>query len=100
MQIHNVNADIALAMQNDGATIVDVRTTGEWAQGHAVGAMHLPLDQFSLDALPKDGDLIFICASGGRSLQAARHVAGQGREVYNVVGGMTVWQAMGLPTDK
>lgn len=100
MQVNNVNADKALAMLNDGAALIDVRSSQEWGRSHAVGAVHLPLDQFDLAALPPDTDLIFICASGGRSLQAARLVASTGREVYNVVGGMTAWQAMGLPAER
>lgn len=97
MTVTNITADQARARQQAGATIVDVRSDGEWAQGHAAGAIHHPVETLDVSRLPADAELIFICASGGRSLQAARLAAGTGRDVFNVVGGTVGWQAMGLP---
>lgn len=99
MTITNITAQQALERQADGAVIIDVRSDGEWAQGHARGAVHLPVETLRSDQLPDDAELVFICASGGRSLQAARLVAATGRDVFNVVGGTVAWQGLGLPME-
>jgi len=59
-------------MIKGGAFIVDVRTAGEFAGGHAKGAINIPLDQLALQ-LPKfknKKSIVVCCQSGGRSAQA------------------------------
>ncbi len=41
--------------------------------------------------------MLVVCRVGGRSAQAAAALAGLGRDVTNVAGGMLAWQAAGLP---
>lgn len=58
------------------STIIDVRESAEWDQGHIPGAQHLPLSKlsFSADAiasLSKRQDYIFYCQQGMCSQQAA-----------------------------
>lgn len=52
-----------------GAQIVDVRSPGEFASGHASGSRNIPLE--NIDAAAKDLDparwIIVCCASGARS---------------------------------
>jgi rhodanese-related sulfurtransferase len=65
-----VSVHEALEMQSAGALIVDVRRPDEWVTGHAAGAVHIPVDDVLERAeaeLPKDRDLLFICAAGVRS---------------------------------
>jgi len=53
-----------------GATIIDVRSKGEYANGHATGSINIPLDQLqsNLGRLKsKDHPIITCCASGMRS---------------------------------
>ena len=47
-----------LALDNDEAVIVDVRSAEAYAAGHAVGAISIPLDQFenNIDNVPLDKD--------------------------------------------
>ncbi len=77
-----------------GARLVDVRTPGEFAGGALPGAVNIPLDQLStrVGELQKDPKPVVVyCASGMRSGQAKRILAGAGlTEVYDL-GGMSRW---------
>ena len=83
-----------------GALLIDVREPNEWRAGHAKGARHIPLGQLSahLARLPKDKELLFICASGSRSGVATSLARGAGLDkALNVRGGMQAWLWAGLP---
>ena len=56
----------------NGALLLDVRTRGEFAGGHANGSKNIPLDELSgsLKQLDKGQHIIVVCASGMRSSQA------------------------------
>lgn len=68
-----------------GAVILDVRTTGEFAQGHVKGAINIPLDrlQQQIKKLPKDKPVVACCLSGGRSGSAVSILKAEGYEAYN-----------------
>ncbi|MFE9422393.1 rhodanese-like domain-containing protein [Kitasatospora sp. NPDC006697] len=82
----------------DGAALIDVREQDEWDAGHADGALHLPMSQFTarLDELP-EGPLYVVCRVGGRSAQVVQYLVAQGREAFNVDGGMFAWEQAGRP---
>ena len=92
-------------MQQAGALVVDVRRPDEWVSGHVRGAVHIPVDDVAEKAeaqLPKDNDLLFICAAGVRSGLAAEMAAALGFDkdrLYNVEDGTPVWIGENLPTD-
>jgi phage shock protein E len=71
----------------NGATIVDVRTKGEYAGGHAKGSVNIPLDQLggNLKKLKgKEHPIITCCASGMRSASAKSFLKTRGyTRVYN-----------------
>ncbi len=73
--------------------LVDVRPAEERALAQAgVAFDHFDAGTASLEALPKDTPLAFLCHHGGRSAQAAEHFRQLGfREVYNVTGGIDAW---------
>lgn len=82
------------------AMIVDVRETWEFKQGHARGARNIPLSQLGqrFREVPSDHDILLICRSGHRSLQAAKFLQQQGWEhITNVSGGMVSWEMHRLP---
>jgi len=56
----------------NGALLLDVRTRGEFASGHANGSKNIPLDELSrsLKQLDKEQHIVVVCASGMRSSQA------------------------------
>ncbi len=71
----------------NGATILDVRTRGEYAGGHVKNSVNIPLDQLGgqLKRLKaKDQPVITCCASGMRSASAKSFLKSQGyTKVYN-----------------
>lgn len=58
-----------------GATIVDVRTQGEFAMGHIEGALNIPVDSLGLRLSelgePGGTPVVVYCRSGARSRRAA-----------------------------
>ena len=86
-------------------TLVDVRRPEEYTGelGHAPGASLLTLDQLpeKIETLPQEKPIVFICRSGARSGQATAFAQENGfSEVYNMRGGMLLWNEYGLGTEK
>jgi rhodanese-related sulfurtransferase len=81
-------------------TLVDVRTAGEFQNGHLPGAVNIPLDQIGKrhTELDQNKPVIVVCASGNRSRTASKKLANAGfDEVYNLQGGTMAWMRAGLP---
>jgi hydroxyacylglutathione hydrolase len=83
--------------------IVDVRGNDEYVGelGHIPEAQLLVLDQLpeKLNNLPKDQTVVFVCRSGGRSGRAAAFALQNGyTDVYNMKGGMLLWNDLKLET--
>lgn len=87
----------AAAVPTD-AVLLDVREQDEWDAGHVEGALHIPIGEFTarIDEVP-DAPLYVLCRVGGRSAQVVQYLVGQGREAFNVDGGMFAWEAAGRP---
>ncbi len=93
-------AEFQELMAREGAIVLDVRSDGEWAEGHLEGAAYIPFQSpdfaQQLAALPKDRPVLVYCASGGRSARAMQTLNGAGHpEVYNLLGGIRAWQSAG-----
>lgn len=76
--------------------LIDVRGEDEWeiCNLEEFGAKLIPLHEFQqrYSEIPKDGDIVMQCRSGGRSAQAQRFLQSQGYEkVQNLTGGMLRW---------
>jgi rhodanese-related sulfurtransferase len=82
--------------------VLDVREPSEYSAGHIAGSILLPLHQLSsrIGELPKDREIVCVCASGSRSSSAARQLVGNGYTVLNLSGGMGQWQRAKLPVKK
>jgi rhodanese-related sulfurtransferase len=100
----NVTAAEAHALQKQGYTYVDIRSSAEFENGHPEGALNVPLieqDEESGQLLPNpdfvrvmqanfanDAKLLVGCQSGGRSARATQILATFGfANVSNVTGG-------------
>jgi rhodanese-related sulfurtransferase len=107
------------------ATYLDVRTEGEFAQGHPEGAINIPVVfikgpgqmepnpefvEIVTEFFPKESTLVIGCLSGGRSARACEMLEGAGfDELINVLGGfggqrdqsgnvvVVGWREAGLP---
>lgn len=71
------------------AFIVDVREPGEYAAGHLINAVNIPLSQLRERAgeIPKDRPVYLHCRSSQRSYNAVMALQGMGYEnLYNISG--------------
>lgn len=81
--------------------LVDVRTPQEFMMGRIPGAVNIPLNEIMqrMGELPKDKEIIVVCASGNRSQSAATYIKRAGFEkVYNLQGGTMGWMRQGYQT--
>ena len=90
---------------SNGAVLVDVRETDEFAAGHIPSAKHVPrgyLESRIEGTVPDRAQhLILYCASGNRSAYAARTLAEDlGYEhVESMRGGITLWKDLGYEVE-
>jgi rhodanese-related sulfurtransferase len=78
-------ADLGELIKN-GALIIDVRSKGEFQQGHLKDSVNIPLKNLeeNLSKLKKDKPIILCCASGARSGAAKGILRSNGfTDVYN-----------------
>ena len=76
-----------------GAQIIDVRTSGEFRSGHIQGSVNIPLQDLGshLSKIKKDKPVITCCASGMRSASAKGILKANGyAQVYNGGGWMSL----------
>lgn len=93
-----------IELKKGDIAVIDVRTPGEYRNGHVPGAAAAPLQELSADHPavkdhPKDQPLYVICQSGGRSSKAADDLARAGYTTINVQGGTGAWVASGQPVE-
>jgi len=92
-----------LAEKGADATLIDVREVDEFTEVRAQGAVNIPLTQLArrVAEVPGDKDVLLICHSGYRSMQAALYLKRQGvPRVTNVEGGTEEWENAGLPVER
>jgi len=101
-RISEVAPTRALALQAQGALLLDVREEAERAAGTPAGALGLSRGFLELRIEQVEADrqrpIVALCGSGQRSLLAAEALLRMGyREVSSMVGGFARWKAEGLP---
>jgi len=99
-----ISAPDALAMLDERFgeecfTVLDVRTPGEYATRHIIGAVNIdfysPTFTDQLNALDKGRAYLVHCASGFRSAQAVQAMEALGFvEVCDLLGGMSAFQSV------
>lgn len=116
MPIATTSVTDARQAHTNGATLVDVRSTAEFNDGHPAGALHVPLldaDEDTGQMMPNpdfirvmranfapDTSLLLSCRTGGRSARAAQMLEAFGfTNLTNVDGGYEAWTPAGLPTE-
>lgn len=103
---HETDASDVYAAQRDGETfvLVDVRGADAWAQGHPVGAIHMPYREIAQRAakeIPLTTPVVVYCWSPGCNAGAkgAVEFARLGYAVKEMIGGHEYWVREGLPTE-
>lgn len=89
------SAEEVRQLVKEGAPLLDVRTSQEFAQGHLPGAINVPVTDLAgvekAAGADKDKPVVVYCHSGARSGRAKRHLVKQGyTRVFNL-GPMSAW---------
>lgn len=94
--------ETAAAMQAGQVQVLDVRDDMEWEEKHIPGALHTYVGYLEdkPPQLPKTSRIVIHCSVGHRSGLAASILRRQGySDVYNMLGGITAWEKLGLPLE-
>ena len=79
-----------------------MRDPWEYAKGRIPGALSVPQSDLALRLaeVPKDRDVLVVCASGNRSLRSAGFLKAVGHtRVTNLAGGTNGWREAGNPVE-
>jgi len=100
--VDQVGASEAQELASGTAVVLDIRTPGEFTDGHIEGAVNI--DFYAADFAARIGDLdrdavyLVYCRSGNRSAQAMGVFTDLGfAEVHELQGGILTWVQDGLP---
>lgn len=87
----DINDGVREFRSDAGAVLIDVRTPGEFAEGHVPGAVNVPLGMISEaeDVIPAVDTHVYVyCQSGGRSSMAASQLKKMGYTNVKNIGGI------------
>lgn len=95
-------AAFAKHLADTDVIVLDVRTAGEFDEGHIADAVNIDVQQDSFvgkatSTLPAGASVAVYCRSGRRSADAAAKLAKEGFKVVNLRGGIAEWKENGLP---
>jgi hydroxyacylglutathione hydrolase len=94
-------AEAAEALGSSATPVVlDIRARKEWEKGHIDGSLNIPLNHLleHLEDVPLGRPILVHCAGGYRSSIAASLLQREGRtDLIELAGGITAWEAAGLP---
>jgi rhodanese-related sulfurtransferase len=91
-------------MGMENVILLDVRTSGEVAQGKISGSINIDIHDAEFNVktskLDKSKTILVYCAVGGRSGSAMKKMLKKGYTVYNLAGGINAWKAKGFEVVK
>lgn len=114
-RIREWDADELHTQLTSGADVllIDVREPDEYARGHLPGSLLLPRGLLEAAADPsnrhrvaavhsaRERTVVLICDTGARSALAADTLQQMGfRQVYNLAGGIQLWEAEDYPVER
>lgn len=92
-------------INREDAVVVDVRPMNDFAAGHVLHSINIPMNSFGkqlgqLDKY-KGRPVIVACRSGAQSSAACKQLRKAGFEkVFNLRGGIMAWQSANLPVSR
>ena len=92
-----------LIQEKPSLVILDVRTDGEYRDGHIEGAVNIPVNELEgrLGELEKEDETLVYCRTGNRSGTAVGILKENGYEkIFHMNKGITAWTAAGYPAVK
>ena len=104
-KLKTINAkEYQLAINKNNTQILDVRTAGEYQDGHLKNALQAnwnDLTEFESRTAHLDkGVTVYVyCQAGGRSAAAGAYLAEKGFKVVNLEGGMSNWKMNNLEVE-
>ncbi|MBX3457372.1 MAG: rhodanese-like domain-containing protein [Candidatus Paracaedibacteraceae bacterium] len=88
-------------LDQDEVILIDVRDPSEYASGHIMDAVSIPLSQVCITALPEypNKKIVINCQRGMRGLAACQKLETEldKNTLYNLEGGISAWVEAGLP---
>lgn len=72
--------------ETPNAVLLDVRSPGEYAQGHIPGSLNIPAHEIERIKVDKNKPLFVYCLSGARSAGAVSWLRGAGYQAKNIGG--------------
>ncbi|WP_373502333.1 rhodanese-like domain-containing protein [Aestuariivirga sp.] len=102
MPLKHITAAEAKRLVDDGALLIDIRETNEYAAENIPGARNAPLSRLGAGATVGDAPVIvFHCKSGARTRMNAHALANcADAEAYILDGGIEAWKNAGLPVKR
>jgi rhodanese-related sulfurtransferase len=101
MQPKHITASQAKTLVDQGALLIDIRETNEYADENIPGARNEPLSQIGGSPITGAPAIVFHCKSGTRTRMNAHALAGcTDAEVYILDGGIEAWKAAGYPVKR
>ena len=90
----DINQGIEDFRKSNGAVLLDVRTPGEYREGHVPGSKNVPLQDIdNIDSVVENIDTVLYvyCHSGVRSAQAVEQLKELGYTKVNNIGGIAAY---------
>ena len=90
--LSSLEAKSFLDAHKETVFLLDVRTTGEFAEGHLESSTNIPVDTIPtrLEEIPKDKTLVIYCQHGSRSKLASAYLVNHGYDkVFHIEGGFS-----------
>jgi rhodanese-related sulfurtransferase len=96
-----IDIDELARSADEGATVIDVRESGEYVAGHVPGATPVPMGQLPsrLGELDRSRPVYLVCATGNRSAVMTDVLVANGFDAYSVAGGTDAWARSGRPVE-
>lgn len=98
-------SQVVQLINHDNAIVIDIRDNNAFADGHIIGASHVPSDAVNQDHQKlkkyKDKPIVIVDSAGSQATKAGSTLHQQGfAKIYALKGGIQAWQQAGLPLNR